>query len=194
MVTLGQVKKILFGFFQWSGKAYVTGSRHEGCLSLWVCWSSVLLVTRSNHDNFDMIVHHVAWVTLELKIHQFCFGDAILLWLLTAACILSANLKLLTMQVEQRLSKDIWPEYYDGKLACYIGKEAQKFQTWSIASYLVAKMMLEDSSHFSTIGLEEDKKVKKPCLTWSASWTAWWIGRTSFSKNFFACTRAPIAT
>ncbi len=68
-------------------------------------------------------------------------------------------------QVEQRLSKDRWSEYYDGKLGCYIGKEAQKFQTWSIASYLVAKMMSEDSLHFGMIGLEEDKKVKKPCLT-----------------------------
>jgi hypothetical protein len=68
-------------------------------------------------------------------------------------------------QVEQRLSKDRWPEYYDGKLGCYIGKEAQKFQTWSIASYLVAKMMLEDFSHFGMIGLEEDKKVEKPYLT-----------------------------
>ncbi|PQM41960.1 hypothetical protein Pyn_04725 [Prunus yedoensis var. nudiflora] len=39
-------------------------------------------------------------------------------------------------QVEQRLSKDGWPEYYDGKAGRYIGKQARKYQTWSISGYL----------------------------------------------------------
>ncbi|PQM40401.1 hypothetical protein Pyn_21302 [Prunus yedoensis var. nudiflora] len=30
-------------------------------------------------------------------------------------------------QVEQRLSKDGWPEYYDGKAGRYIGKQARKY-------------------------------------------------------------------
>ncbi|URE16499.1 plant neutral invertase domain containing protein [Musa troglodytarum] len=47
--------------------------------------------------------------------------------------------------------KDGWPEYYDGKLGRYIGKQARKFQTWSIAGYLVAKMMLEDPSHLGML-------------------------------------------
>ncbi|PQP95083.1 hypothetical protein Pyn_05927 [Prunus yedoensis var. nudiflora] len=32
-------------------------------------------------------------------------------------------------QVEQRLSKDGWPEYYDGKAGRYVEKEARKYQT-----------------------------------------------------------------
>ncbi|CAK9219965.1 unnamed protein product [Sphagnum troendelagicum] len=99
----------------------------------------------------------------------------VLLWMLTAACIKVGRPQIARRaieQVEQRLSKDGWPEYYDGKLGRYVGKQARKFQTWSIAGYLVAKMMLEDPSHLGMIGLEEDKKMKKPCLTRSASWTA----------------------
>ncbi|XP_057494789.1 probable alkaline/neutral invertase B isoform X2 [Actinidia eriantha] len=71
---------------------------------------------------------------------------------------------------ETRLSKDNWPEYYDGKLGRYIGKQARKHQTWSVAGYLVAKMMLEDPSHLGMVALEEDKQMK-PILKRSASWT-----------------------
>ncbi|MBA0650743.1 hypothetical protein Goklo_018129 [Gossypium klotzschianum] len=70
---------------------------------------------------------------------------------------------------ETRLLKDSWPEYYDGKLGRYIGKQARKYQTWSIAGYLVAKMMLEDPSHLGMISLEEDKQMK-PLLKRSSSW------------------------
>lgn len=97
---------------------------------------------------------------------------AVLLWMLTAACIKVGRPQIARRAielVEQRLSKDGWPEYYDGKLGRYIGKQARKFQTWSIAGYLVAKMMLDDPSHLGMISLEEDKKMK-PTLTRSASW------------------------
>ncbi|PPS02727.1 hypothetical protein GOBAR_AA17941 [Gossypium barbadense] len=62
-----------------------------------------------------------------------------------------------------------WPEYYDGKLGRFIGKQARKYQTWSIAGYLVAKMMLEDPSHLGMIALEEDKQ-RKPMIKRSCSW------------------------
>eukprot|EP00249_Psilotum_nudum_P021110 c27974_g1_i2 orf=278-2023(+) len=97
----------------------------------------------------------------------------VLLWLLTAACIKTGRPQMARRAidlVEQRLSKDHWPEYYDGKLGRYIGKQARKMQTWSVAGYLVAKMMLEDPSHLGMIALEEDKKMK-PYLTRSSSWT-----------------------
>ncbi|CAK9233471.1 hypothetical protein BDL97_07G110300 [Sphagnum fallax] len=99
----------------------------------------------------------------------------VLLWMLTAACIKTGRPQIARRaieQIEKRLSKDGWPEYYDGKLGRYVGKQARKFQTWSIAGYLVAKMMLEDPSHLGMIGLEEDKKMTRTCLTRSASWTA----------------------
>ncbi|KVH98673.1 hypothetical protein Ccrd_023101, partial [Cynara cardunculus var. scolymus] len=71
---------------------------------------------------------------------------------------------------ESRLLKDGWPEYYDGKLGRYVGKQARKHQTWSIAGYLVAKMMLEDPSHLGMISLEEDRQLK-PIIKRSSSWT-----------------------
>ncbi|PQM34934.1 cytosolic invertase 1-like [Prunus yedoensis var. nudiflora] len=65
-------------------------------------------------------------------------------------------------QVEQRLSKDGWPEYYDGKAGRCIGKQARKYQTRSISGYLVAKLMIENPANLSLISLEEDKKIAKP--------------------------------
>nr|AFH77952.1 neutral/alkaline invertase [Manihot esculenta] len=97
----------------------------------------------------------------------------VLLWLLTAACIKTGRPQIARRAIElteNRLSKDHWPEYYDGKLGRFVGKQARKFQTWSIAGYLVAKMMLEDPSHLGMISLEEDKQMK-PLVKRSASWT-----------------------
>lgn len=96
----------------------------------------------------------------------------VLLWLLTAAAIKIGRPQIARRAIElaeNRLLKDGWPEYYDGKLGRYIGKQARKFQTWSIAGYLVAKMMLEDPSHLGMISLEEDKV--KPIIKRSTSWT-----------------------
>ncbi|KAG8493525.1 hypothetical protein CXB51_011049 [Gossypium anomalum] len=96
----------------------------------------------------------------------------VLLWLLTAACIKTGRPQIARQAIdlaETRLLKDGWPEYYDGKLGRFIGKQARKYQTWSIAGYLVAKMMLEDPSHLGMIALEEDKQ-RKPMIRRSCSW------------------------
>lgn len=95
-----------------------------------------------------------------------------LLWLLTAASIKSGRPQIARRAIEvaeARLLKDHWPEYYDGKLGRYTGKQARKFQTWSIAGYLVAKMMLEDPSHLGMVSLEEYKQ-RRPQMKRSASW------------------------
>ncbi|XP_052193803.1 probable alkaline/neutral invertase F [Diospyros lotus] len=96
----------------------------------------------------------------------------VLIWLLTAACIKTGRPQMAKKAielVEQRISKDGWPEYYDGKTGRYVGKQARKYQTWSIAGYLVAKIMIENPSNLLMISLEEDKKITKPRLTRSAS-------------------------
>lgn len=98
----------------------------------------------------------------------------VLLWLLTAACIKTGRPQMAKRAIElseARLLKDGWPEYYDGKLGRFIGKQARKFQTWSIAGYLVARMMLEDPSTLMMISIEEDRPVK-PTMRRSASWNA----------------------
>ncbi|KAJ6707976.1 hypothetical protein OIU85_028269 [Salix viminalis] len=97
----------------------------------------------------------------------------VLLWLLTAACIKTGRPQIARRAIElaeTRLVKDNWPEYYDGKLGRFIGKQARKFQTWSVAGYLVAKMLLEDPSHLGMLALEEDKQMKPP-MRRSHSWT-----------------------
>ena len=101
-------------------------------------------------------------------------GDVfvVLLWLLTAACIKTGRPQIAKRAidlVEQRLSKDGWPEYYDGKTGRYIGKQARKYQTWSISGYLIAKMMIENPSNLVMISLVEDKRIANPRLTRSAS-------------------------
>lgn len=101
------------------------------------------------------------------------FLFVVLLWLLAAASIKTGRPQIAKRAIElaeQRLSKDGWPEYYDGKTGRYVGKQARKYQTWSIAGYLVAKMMVENPSNLLMISLEEDKKIAKPKLTRSASY------------------------
>nr|CAD1843580.1 unnamed protein product [Ananas comosus var. bracteatus] len=53
-------------------------------------------------------------------------------------------------------------------LGRYVGKQARKFQTWSIAGYLVAKAMLNDPTHLGMIALEEYQQAQ-PCLRRSSS-------------------------
>lgn len=84
----------------------------------------------------------------------------VLLWLLTAASIKTGRQTIAERALkiaETRLLKDNWPEYYDGKLGRYIGKQARKCQTWSVAGYLVAKLMMEDPLHLGMVAFEEDK-------------------------------------
>lgn len=95
-----------------------------------------------------------------------------LLWLLTAACIKTGRQEIARRAIElteSRLMKDNWPEYYDGKCGRYVGKQSRGNQTWSIAGYLVAKLMLEDPSHLGIISMEEDQQVHTP-MRKSASW------------------------
>ncbi|XP_010415921.1 PREDICTED: probable alkaline/neutral invertase F [Camelina sativa] len=97
----------------------------------------------------------------------------VLLWLLTAASIKVGRPQIARRAIdlaEARLLKDGWPEYYDGKSGRFIGKQARKFQTWSTAGYLVAKMMMDDPTHVGMISMEEEKHMKPP-LRRSSSWT-----------------------
>ncbi|XAR62948.1 Beta-fructofuranosidase, partial [Bertholletia excelsa] len=96
----------------------------------------------------------------------------VLLWLLTAACIKTGRPQIAKKAIEQaekRICNDGWPEYYDGKTGRYVGKRARKYQTMSMAGYLVAKTMIENPSNLLMISLEEDKKIAKPTLVRSTS-------------------------
>jgi len=61
---------------------------------------------------------------------------------------------------ERRISLDKWPEYYDTKRARFIGKQARLYQTWSIAGYLVAKLLLANPAAAKFLTSEEDSDLR----------------------------------
>uniref|UniRef100_A0A2N9F994 Alkaline/neutral invertase n=1 Tax=Fagus sylvatica TaxID=28930 RepID=A0A2N9F994_FAGSY len=85
-----------------------------------------------------------------------------LLWQLTVACIKMNRPEVALKAVEvaeRRISLDKWPEYYDTKRARFIGKQARLYQTWSIAGYLVAKLLLANPSAAKILVNEEDSEL-----------------------------------
>lgn len=78
----------------------------------------------------------------------------VLLWMLTAAAKKMDRGELAHHAIavaERRLVQDHWPEYYDGPDGRLIGKEARKFQTWTITGYLLAKELLVNPDHLKLI-------------------------------------------
>jgi hypothetical protein len=59
----------------------------------------------------------------------------------------------------RRLSEDEWPEYYDGRNGRLVGKASRKYQTWTIAGFLLAKELMENPQHLNLISFEEDSEV-----------------------------------
>ncbi|XWS52846.1 hypothetical protein CRYUN_Cryun11dG0107400 [Craigia yunnanensis] len=85
-----------------------------------------------------------------------------LLWQLTVACIKMNRPEIAekaVMLAERRISRDKWPEYYDTRRARFIGKQSRLFQTWSIAGYLVAKLLLANPSASKILINEEDSEL-----------------------------------
>lgn len=81
---------------------------------------------------------------------------------LTVACIKMDRPEIAARAIEvaeKRLALDKWPEYYDTKRARFIGKQARLYQTWSIAGYLVAKLLLEKPDAARNIWNDEDAEI-----------------------------------
>lgn len=78
----------------------------------------------------------------------------VLLWMLTAAAKKMHRGELAHHAIaiaERRLLEDHWPEYYDGPDGRLIGKEARKYQTWTITGYLLAKELIANPNHLKLI-------------------------------------------
>jgi len=89
----------------------------------------------------------------------------VLLWFLAAAAQKTGRLELACQALDialARLKQDQWPEYYDGINGRLIGKEARKYQTWTIAGLLVADALITNPDHLALISFEEDPKMP-PC-------------------------------
>lgn len=83
----------------------------------------------------------------------------VLLWMLAAAAQKTnrAEVGQRALQIaEQRLSQDQWPEYYDGKSGRLVGKEARRYQTWTVAGYLLARELIANPKHLSLVCFEEE--------------------------------------
>ncbi|BAY96528.1 neutral invertase [Tolypothrix tenuis PCC 7101] len=82
----------------------------------------------------------------------------VLLWLLTAAAQKTGRINLAEKAIalaETRLSADEWPEYYDGTRGLLIGKEARRYQTWTITGFLLAKELMRNPEHLGLISFGE---------------------------------------
>lgn len=85
----------------------------------------------------------------------------VLLWFLAAAAQKVGRVELAHKAfdiAQARLSQDQWPEYYDGINGRLIGKEARKYQTWTVAGVLVADAFIQNPEHLALISFEEDLK------------------------------------
>ncbi|ERN13132.1 hypothetical protein AMTRI_Chr11g93660 [Amborella trichopoda] len=85
-----------------------------------------------------------------------------LLWQLTVACIKMNRPHLAAKAIkiaEARISRERWPEYYDTKKARFIGKQARLYQTWSIAGFLVSKLLLRNPETIKILTCEEDAEL-----------------------------------
>lgn len=92
----------------------------------------------------------------------------VLLWLLVAAAQKTGRTEVARLAIElaeKRLSEDQWPEYYDGRNGRLVGKEARKYQTWTIAGFLVAKDLMANPQHLGLFSFDEDFEA----LEWSYS-------------------------
>jgi len=81
----------------------------------------------------------------------------VLVWMLVAAAQKTgrSEIKHRVIKIaEKRLSKDQWPEYYDGKNGRLIGKEARRHQTWTVAGYLLAKELIDNPEHLNLVSFD----------------------------------------
>ena len=82
----------------------------------------------------------------------------VLLWFMVAAAQKTGKTNLADRAIKvaekrwfEYKDKDKWPEYYDGKKGTLVGKKAMRYQTWTIAAYIVAKDLMENPQHLEWI-------------------------------------------
>jgi hypothetical protein len=86
----------------------------------------------------------------------------VLLWFFAAAAVKTGRTEMAWRAIEiaeRRLSEDEWAEYYDGRNGRLVGKASRKFQTWSIAGYLLAREFLEHPEHLALISFTDDPEM-----------------------------------
>ncbi|XP_061371926.1 alkaline/neutral invertase A, mitochondrial [Gastrolobium bilobum] len=90
-----------------------------------------------------------------------------LLWQFTLACIKMGRNELAQKAValaEKRLPVDSWPEYYDTRTGRFIGKQARRYQTWTLAGFLASKILLKNPEKASLLCWDEDFEILETCV------------------------------
>jgi len=90
------------------------------------------------------------------------------MWMLAAASVKAGKPYIAGKAIEiaqARLLEDEWPEYYDGKKGRLIGKQARKYQTWTIAGFLLAAELMKNPSLLSLISFDKlpSELVSRAC-------------------------------
>ncbi|MFW5910627.1 MAG: glycoside hydrolase 100 family protein [Thiohalospira sp.] len=83
----------------------------------------------------------------------------VFLWLLAAAEQLRGATALTAPALAaaaERLPGREWPEYFDGRRGQLVGKQARRFQTWTVAGVLLADRLLADPSSLDWIAFADD--------------------------------------
>lgn len=86
----------------------------------------------------------------------------VLLWPLAAAVQKMGRTELAAKALDiaaANLALDEWPEYYDAKNGRLVGRESRKYQTWTVAGFLLAQSLLENPAYASMLTLEEDTEA-----------------------------------
>lgn len=86
----------------------------------------------------------------------------VLVWLLAAAAQKTGRPEIARRAIalaEERLSQDEWPEYYDGPKGRLIGRASRKYQTWTIAGYLLATEIMENPANINIFSFDEDPEM-----------------------------------
>jgi hypothetical protein len=97
----------------------------------------------------------------------------VLLWFLAAAAQKTGRPQISRIALEiaeKRLAEDEWPEYYDGKNGRLVGKQARKYQTWTIAGFLLAKELMEHPQHLELFSFDEDIESLAWCPPIQGEW------------------------
>ncbi len=87
----------------------------------------------------------------------------VLMWMLAAAAQKTGRTNLGHRAIEiaqRRLSEDEWPEYYDGTHGRLIGKEARRYQTWTIAGFLLAQELMDNPNHLALVSFDEEPEMR----------------------------------
>lgn len=81
----------------------------------------------------------------------------VLLWQLVAVALKYDRPEIAKRAVDtaaKRLPQDEWAEYYDGKNGRLIGKEARKYQIWTVASFLLSQELLSECKYLDWISYD----------------------------------------